>query len=725
MLTLQKILQLEDDKTISLFKKGEFYFIHSNLQYFTNYINHTESSVKVKELKEIKINSLQYADLINYIIKTLKISVKEYHFVENDTYEMNKEGSPINWNDFADILYEQAYQPLCSIAYENKNLFVSFFDIERNLVYYTNFKDDDIFSNLYSFLAEINSNEVLFENFKLEKSLANMGIAVNFVKAQKNAHNFDLDIEDAQKTSIRMLIDFLGIKDFKISNYIINTFMQIDTKTMQNLDFDSIIKLIEPTTKQGRRLLNQNLRQPLKDINELEKRFFFVEYFYYCDKNIIKGFPDFITYSKRILKLKVKDCIILYNALKKIDSIITALNERTNEYVYNEFLLPLININEANQQLFSEFEKIVDLDKNELRDEINDNITELKLQKYEITEKINEEYERVTAINKKIKLENSQNICQFKIPRSEYKILKENNFVEKSMLKSGIIFTTHSLEKHNEELISINNKLEHEEKTILNNFLMFMNNYSTSFDVLNHLIAQIDVYLGFSNSIDYGFTKPTFYDFFYIEKGFHPLVKECVKNDFELGTQPDKISNRFCVITGPNMGGKSTFMKQCAITCILAQIGCFVPCSKAVLPIIDGIYLRIGANDLSSKGMSTFMVEMHDIARICKKATSSSLIIIDELGRGTSAIDGLSLALSVKEFLITKKSFTFFATHFPEICGEDVINKRVKCEFDNNNLILLYEIEDGACDISYGVEIAEKIGFPKEVVLMAKELIKR
>ncbi|KAM0677655.1 hypothetical protein BDAP_001802 [Binucleata daphniae] len=184
----------------------------------------------------------------------------------------------------------------------------------------------------------------------------------------------------------------------------------------------------------------------------------------------------------------------------------------------------------------------------------------------------------------------------------------------------------------------------------------------------------------------------------------------------------DSLHERFCVITGPNMGGKSTFMKQCALMCIFAQIGCFVPADNAVLPIINGIYLRIGANDISSKGMSTFMVEMNDIARICKNADSKLLIIVDELGRGTSAIDGLSLALSVKEYLITKNSYTLFATHFPELCSKDIINKRVKCEYNNDELVLLYEIEDGVCDVSYGVEIAEKIGFPSEVVEYAKKL---
>ncbi|KAG0418063.1 DNA mismatch repair protein MutS [Dictyocoela roeselum] len=254
----------------------------------------------------------------------------------------------------------------------------------------------------------------------------------------------------------------------------------------------------------------------------------------------------------------------------------------------------------------------------------------------------------------------------------------------------------------------------------------------------NHLVAQLDVYSAFNERCrNPSYCRPVFVDHdragvendknsimynssnddqivYKLVDAFHPLLEfsGCIRNSIELR------GNNVCVITGPNMGGKSTFVKQCALISIMAQIGCYVPAKICKIPIFDGIYTRIGSSDCISRGESTFMREMTDIARICNIATKKSLIIIDELGRGTSARDGLSIAMAVCKYL-KKLGISFFTTHFPEICELDVVNKKVLF-----NEVMLYKLVDGKCDESYGLYVCRLAGFPEEVVECAEKLMK-
>ncbi len=193
-------------------------------------------------------------------------------------------------------------------------------------------------------------------------------------------------------------------------------------------------------------------------------------------------------------------------------------------------------------------------------------------------------------------------------------------------------------------------------------------------------------------------------------------------------TDMDLESSRFLLITGPNMAGKSTYMRQVAMICLMAQIGSFVPAASAGLPLIDRVFTRIGAMDDIFSGQSTFMVEMTETANIINNATSRSLIILDEIGRGTSTFDGMSIAASVAEYIHTKiKAFTLFATHYHEITqladkhkGMKNLSTLVKKEGDR--VIFFHRMIDGPADQSYGIEVAKLAGLPDEVVSRAKEI---
>ena len=206
----------------------------------------------------------------------------------------------------------------------------------------------------------------------------------------------------------------------------------------------------------------------------------------------------------------------------------------------------------------------------------------------------------------------------------------------------------------------------------------------------------------------------------------HPIVEKItdfISNDIEINQD-----NKMMIITGPNMAGKSVYMKQVAITVIMAQIGCFVPCSVAQIGIVDKVFCRTGASDDITMGHSTFMVEMDQTAQILNNATEKSLIVLDEIGRGTSTYDGVAIAWSVAEYIATVlKSKTLFATHYhvlnkmeEEIKG--VKNYNIAVQESNEKIIFLRKILKGGTDKSYGIHVAKLAGMPKQVIDRSKEI---
>ncbi|WP_287929795.1 DNA mismatch repair protein MutS, partial [Thermus sp.] len=237
------------------------------------------------------------------------------------------------------------------------------------------------------------------------------------------------------------------------------------------------------------------------------------------------------------------------------------------------------------------------------------------------------------------------------------------------------------------------------------------------------VLAELDVYAALAEvAVRYGYVRPRFGDRLHIRGGRHPVVERrtsFVPNDLEM-------AHELVLVTGPNMAGKSTYLRQTALIALLAQIGSFVPAEEAVLPLFDRILTRIGASDDLAGGRSTFMVEMEEVALILKEATERSLVLLDEVGRGTSSLDGVAIATAVAEALHERRCYTLFATHYFELTAlplPRLKNLHVAAKEEEGGLTFYHQVLPGPASKSYGVEVARMAGLPKEVVERAKALL--
>ena len=249
-------------------------------------------------------------------------------------------------------------------------------------------------------------------------------------------------------------------------------------------------------------------------------------------------------------------------------------------------------------------------------------------------------------------------------------------------------------------------------------------------------IATLDVLISFAVvALKNGYTKPQIAidGIIDIKNGRHPVVELMQRDEMFVpnDTYLDLTNNKMMIITGPNMSGKSTFMRQVALITLMAQMGSFVPCDYAKISIVDQIFTRVGASDDLTAGQSTFMVEMSEVAEIVKNATKHSLVILDEVGRGTSTFDGISIAKSVCEYIATSKQMgckTLFATHYHELIDLEnelggVKNYSVAVKRRGDDIKFLRKIVRGGVDDSYGIEVAKLAGIPNKIITKAKELL--
>ena len=314
----------------------------------------------------------------------------------------------------------------------------------------------------------------------------------------------------------------------------------------------------------------------------------------------------------------------------------------------------------------------------------------------------------------------------------------ECNYDIKSSKKGYISFTSKKLRKMVEEFQSLQEEYKVEQDTIVTKVLEIVSSYFPIIEKASDVISELDVLISFSvvsTTSAKPYCKPyvsSSLNKISLSDSRHPLLEslnpsQWISNDWNMTRD---ISN-LQIITGPNMGGKSTFIRQVGICVLLAHCGCFVPWSKAEIPIVDSIIARVGASDHQLKGISTFMAEMIEVSCMLKSATKDSLLLVDELGRGTSTNEGFGLAYAISEYLATQiNCYTLFATHFHELTSiekeiKNAKNYHATVHAEEGKLTMLYKIKEGFIDRSYGIHVAEMLTFPQEIIDEAEFISKK
>ena len=518
-------------------------------------------------------------------------------------------------------------------------------------------------------------------------------------------------------------------------------------------------------TPVGSRLLSQWLKQPLMSLEEIERRQQLVEAFVEdtelrqtMQEEHLRSIPDLYRLAKRFQRkmANLEDVVRAYQVVIRIPGFIGTLegimDEKYKDPLDAEYTSKLITYSNSLAKLQEMVETTVDLDALDrhefvIKPEFDDSLRIIRKKLEKLKYDMDVEHRRVAKdlnqdIEKKLFLENHKvhGWC-FRLTRAEAGCIRNNKqYQECSTQKNGVYFTTTAMLTMRREHDQLSENYNRTQTGLVSEVVNVAASYCPVIEKLAGVLSHLDVIVSFAHVSVHAPTS-------YVRPKMHPrgegntVLKEArhpcleMQDDVQFITNDVSLirgSSEFLIITGPNMGGKSTYIRQIGVIALMAQIGCFVPCSEAELTLFDSILARVGASDSQLKGVSTFMAEMLETANILKSATSESLIIIDELGRGTSTYDGFGLAWAISEHILKEiKCFAMFATHFHELTAlveeyPQVQNLHVVAHIgdssnkDRREVTLLYKVEDGVCDQSFGIHVAELVRFPQKVINMAK-----
>ena len=545
----------------------------------------------------------------------------------------------------------------------------------------------------------------------------------------------------------------------KIDMYHHNNFMILDKFTRRNLELTetlrgkekkgSLLWVIDKTcTSMGARALKQWIEEPLIDINKINDRLDSVDLLY-SDmlmreelRELLKGMYDLERLSSKIVYGTVngRDMISLKNSIQVIPLIKSKLDGRVKgelEGIYDQIdelrdIYDLIHrAIEENPPISIKEGGIIKATFNEKLGELRSAITDGKKWLMDL-----ESRERQSTGIKSLKVGFNKIFGYYiDVTKSNIKYVPQS-YIRKQTLANSERYIMEELKEIEDKILGA------EEKIVKLEYNLFNDIRNRVLGEINRIlrtakaVARLDVLLGFADvSFTYRFNRPSIDNTKRVElvNARHPVVERVagdepfVPND----TLLDCEENRFSIITGPNMAGKSTYLRQVALNVLLAQIGCFVPAERAVIGVVDRIFTRVGASDDLFQGQSTFMVEMSELSNILNNATQNSLIILDEIGRGTSTYDGLSIAWSVVEYISNSKVLgakTLFATHYHELTElegilQGVKNYCISVKEVGDDIVFLRKIIRGGADQSYGIQVAKLAGLPEEVIHRAKSIL--
>ena len=678
------------------------------------------------------------------------------------------------------VLYPKKNNFLASIFISN-NIGISFLDISTG-EFLLSQGDSEYIAKL---LANFNPSEILIA--KQQKKIFNekFGELYNLFFLDEWVYNSDFANELIQKQFKTNSIKGFGIKDLnegvistagilhylsetqhhrlshitKINRIPIEGHVWLDRFTVRNLEIfhpnnfegKCLIDVIDNTiSPMGGRLLKRWLALPSTDKNLISQRHNIVDHFisedehrnFVCELlsslsdierlvskiatkkitprelyNLKESLNTIKPLKNKLKKTSCKDLNKLINSLSSCEDFIKIIDKTLSEN-------PPVNINKGNSissEFSDELKELRSLSKNN-----KDYLDDMLKQQSEIT--------NIPSL--KI---SSNNVFGYYIEvRNTHKEKVPESWIRKQTLVNAERYITEELKEYESKILGAEERIMELEIKFFDELLDSCQLFIREIQNNSVLIAQLDCLASFSNlSISKNYVRPEINDSFEIEiiNGKHPVIesqlpidKPYIPNSISLNKEKQQI----IMITGPNMSGKSAILRQTAIICLLAQIGCFVPAEKLKMGIIDKIFTRVGASDNISMGESTFMVEMNETALILNNISERSLILLDEIGRGTSTYDGISIAWAISEYLHHHKSKpkTLFATHYHELnqmadSFERIKNFNVSIKEENNQILFLRKLIPGSSEHSFGIHVAKMAGMPKDVLDKANDMLKQ
>ena len=613
---------------------------------------------------------------------------------------------------------------------------------DRNNTFVTT-RDDSIFESDFSKIAELYT---IVDNYDKEKEVDSELIA----RATNGLLNY---FTETQKVKLEHIN--------KIQVYEVQKYMSLDINARRSLELTermrdkskrgTLIWVLDKTnTSMGGRLLRRWINDPLLDVKEINERLEAVEEL----KNNIMFRGDIVDSLRKVYDMERlagkisygnangRDLISLKNSLENLPTLKSVLSNATSQLLKRMY--EKLDVLEDMYKLIDE--SIVDeppisvKEGGLIKPGFNKEIDEYKLASTEGKNWIVqlEAKERELTGIKNLKVGYTKVFGYYiEVTKSFIKDVPTDRYIRKQTLTGAERYITEELKSMEDRILGAEEKVVSMEYEIFTQIRNEIGRNIERIQTSSSTIATVDVLSSLAIvAEDNNYVRPevnegTTID---IKDGRHPVIEkmlgsgEFVENDTYLNSDDVRVA----IITGPNMAGKSTYMRQVAIITLMAQIGSFVPASEAKIGIVDKIFTRVGASDDLSSGQSTFMVEMNEVANILKDATPKSLVILDEIGRGTSTYDGLSIAWAVAEYIADKSKIgckTLFATHYHELLQlegtvEGIKNYQVEVKEKGEDVIFLRKIIEGGTDESYGIHVAKLAGVPRNVVTRANKVLR-
>lgn len=601
-----------------------------------------------------------------------------------------------------------------------------------------------------------------------------------------NEENLKIEAEPFAKPLINFLLDKENLlkvnafyKKFNFSLFKPSSFLKIDVAAIHALSLyekperagdsgsaNTVYTYMSQyvSTQMGLRVLKEWLLQPLRNVADINFRLETTK-MYVANPELRKSLKGFLRRIPNLDKLIVKfwrfrnaqrgsfgltDCYKLYQVLLMLNDLITNIKPICVSNEDKSLYDMLCNIIADFENLEAMIEKYIDLERADKTGEcfvnpgcsseltsIHEKILScnksIEIMRQEISEEMGAEVSSLDNMKVGIVFEANKDKAM-----SFFRVCKERYTVVTTR-KSTLTFTLKELTDINLEVQSLKQLYLDTQKQFSENFLQVASSYLPALEATNYMLLEHDILSGFAEMFlnpkdSNSFCFPTVLDpndgserMIKLRDSWHICIRNCVPNSLSLSESECKVAT----ITGPNMGGKSTFIRQAALALLLAHVGCPVPATSCTVSLLSGIYTRVGASDAQLKGISTFMNEMMETSNLLASADENSLVVIDELGRGTSTYEGLGLAQAILEHIIyEKRCFGLFATHYFELTKlsthvPSLKNLSMKTIEREGNLIFTYQIVEGAVDKSFGIHLIEHMNFPQEIIDEAKRIASR